>query len=193
MSSTDPGVAATGIPARVADQVRAFGIEILVFDGVRVEPTDASMAAAIERARASGRWDAFVAIGGGSSIDTAKAVDLLTTSPGGLMDYINPPAGGGRAPASPLPRHIRAAQLLAPGADRPARDADFLPSVLIALMKDIDIPNRVAAVGFSAADVPDLAGYSSATREPTRPASSGSRRLRKKAYTAATTTTISAA
>jgi alcohol dehydrogenase class IV len=53
-------------------------------------------------------------------------------------------------------RHIRAAQLLAPGADRPARDADFLPSVLIALMKDIDIPNGVAAVGFTAADVPAL-------------------------------------
>lgn len=32
---TDPGVAATGIPARVASQVRALGIEAVVFDGVR--------------------------------------------------------------------------------------------------------------------------------------------------------------
>jgi len=350
---TDPGVAATGIPARVASQLGAFGIEALVFDGVHVEPTDESMAAAIERARDSGPWDAFVAVGGGSSIDTAKAVNLLTTNPGELMDYINPPVGGGRAPASPLKplvavptttgtgaesttvcvldvlalkvktgisharlrptlavvdplltltqpagvtascgmdilchalesytarwytsydrkrpeqrvpycgsnpvsdmwseramgllatsfrtavrhgddaqaradmaiaatfagmgfgnagvhiphanaypiagrvrdfrpkdypdaepmvphgmsvaltapeafrftfdanpeRHIRAAQLLAPGADRPSRDADFLPSVLTALMRDIEIPNGVAAVGFTAADIPAL-------------------------------------
>jgi len=53
-------------------------------------------------------------------------------------------------------RHIRAAQLLAPGADRPPRDADFLPSVLTGLMRDIDIPNGVAAVGFTAADIPVL-------------------------------------
>jgi alcohol dehydrogenase class IV len=53
-------------------------------------------------------------------------------------------------------RHIRAAQLLAPGADRPASDAEFLPSVLISLMKDIDIPNGIMAVGFTSADLPDL-------------------------------------
>lgn len=99
---TDPGVAATGIPARVANQLAAFGIEGVVYDRVHVEPTDESMTAAIEQARASGPWDAFVAVGGGSSIDTAKAINLLTTNPGELMDYINPPVGGGRAPASPL-------------------------------------------------------------------------------------------
>ena len=34
-----------------------------------------------------------MAVGGGSSIDTAKAVNLLTTNPGELMDYINAPVG----------------------------------------------------------------------------------------------------
>jgi hydroxyacid-oxoacid transhydrogenase len=47
-----------------------------------------------------------------------------------------------------------AAQLLAPGADRPARDADFLPSVLISLMRNIDVPNGVSAAGFASADNP---------------------------------------
>src|SRR5690606_4905875 len=42
------------------------------------------------------------AVGGGSSIDTAKAVNLLTTNPGELMDYVNAPVGGGRAPSEPL-------------------------------------------------------------------------------------------
>lgn len=99
---TDAGVAATGTPARVAAQMAAFGIEAEVFDGVHVEPTDESMRAAVEAARAGGAWDAFVAVGGGSAIDTAKAVNLLTTNPGDLMDYVNAPVGGGQAPSRPL-------------------------------------------------------------------------------------------
>lgn len=93
---TDAGVAATGLPQRVADQMDTFGIEARVFDGVHVEPTDQSLIAAIEEARSTGPWDAFVAVGGGSSIDTAKAINLLTTNPGELMDYVNVPVGKGR-------------------------------------------------------------------------------------------------
>ncbi len=99
---TDPGVAATGHPQRVADQMAQFGIEAAVFDAVHVEPTDASLALAIEHARETGPWDAYVAVGGGSAIDTAKAVNLLTSNDGELMDYVNPPVGGGRAPSRPL-------------------------------------------------------------------------------------------
>jgi len=99
---TDPGVAATGLPQRIADQMAQYGVEAVVYDGVHVEPTDASMQAAVDWARANGPWDAFVAVGGGSSIDTAKAVDLLLTNPGELLDYVNAPVGGGRAPAHPL-------------------------------------------------------------------------------------------
>ncbi len=99
---TDPGVAATGGPQRVAAAIRAYDIEVHLFAGVRVEPTDASLRYAVEAARGGGPWDAFVAVGGGSSIDTAKAVNLLTTNPGDLMDYVNPPVGGGRSPQHPL-------------------------------------------------------------------------------------------
>jgi hydroxyacid-oxoacid transhydrogenase len=99
---TDPGMAATGLPERVAVQMAQFGVEAAVFDGVHIEPTDASMQAAIDWARAHGPWDAFVAVGGGSSIDTAKAVNLLLTNPGELIDYVNAPVGGGRAPREPL-------------------------------------------------------------------------------------------
>ena len=99
---TDPGVAATGLPARVAEQMARYGVQTTVFDQVHVEPTDESMQAAIDWARANGPFDAFVAVGGGSSIDTAKAVDLLLTNPGELMDYVNAPVGGGIAPVNPL-------------------------------------------------------------------------------------------
>jgi len=99
---TDPGVAATGHPARIADQIAGAGVEVTTYDGARVEPTDASLDAAIRFARDAGPFDAIVAVGGGSSIDTAKAVNLLTTNPGELMDYVNKPVGGGRAPSEPL-------------------------------------------------------------------------------------------
>ncbi len=99
---TDAGVAATGLPARVADQMKQFDVEAVVYDGVRIEPTDASMQAAIDWARSNGPWDAFVAVGGGSSIDTAKAVNLLLTNPGELLDYVNAPVGGGTVPRNVL-------------------------------------------------------------------------------------------
>ena len=99
---TDPGVAATGAPGELAESLRAAGVEAVVFDRSRVEPTDGSLEEAIAFGRSEGPFDAIVAIGGGSSIDTAKAVNLLTTNDGELMDYVNAPVGQGRAPAHPL-------------------------------------------------------------------------------------------
>jgi alcohol dehydrogenase class IV len=99
---TDAGVAATGGPQRIADAMKAYGITAEVFAGVHVEPTDASMRRAVEYARETGPYDAYVAVGGGSSIDTAKAVNLLTTNEGDLAEYLNPPVGAGRAPERPL-------------------------------------------------------------------------------------------
>ena len=99
---TDPGVAAAGHPQRVAERIAERGIEVAVFDRVHVEPTDASLEEAVAWARDEGPWDAFVAVGGGSAIDTAKAVDLLTSNPGELMDYVNAPVGKARAPQHAL-------------------------------------------------------------------------------------------
>jgi alcohol dehydrogenase class IV len=103
---TDPGVMETGHPSRIAEQVWQRGIEVVIFDRARVEPTDESLGEAIDFARdaSSGAkpFDAIVAVGGGSSIDTAKAVNLLLTNPGELMDYINAPVGKALAPELPL-------------------------------------------------------------------------------------------
>lgn len=99
---TDEGVAATGAPQRIADQLGQFGVEAHVFDGVHIEPTDASMETAIAYARDRGPWDALIAVGGGSSIDTSKAINLMLTNPGELMDYINVPVGKGATPVNRL-------------------------------------------------------------------------------------------
>jgi hydroxyacid-oxoacid transhydrogenase len=96
---TDPVLGRTGVAERVADGLRKYGIEVRTYDQVHVEPTDESLSHAVDSARAEGPFDAFVAVGGGSSIDTAKAVNLMCTNPGELMDYVNPPVGGGQSPA----------------------------------------------------------------------------------------------
>ncbi len=95
---TDPGLLATGHPDRVADALRGAGLVAVVHDSAQVEPSDASLRAAHARAAAEAPFDLVVAVGGGSSIDTAKAVSLLLTNPGDLMDYVNAPVGGGQAP-----------------------------------------------------------------------------------------------
>ena len=99
---TDPGVAATGHPDRLADAIRARGLEVVSYDQAHVEPTDTSLTDAVAFGRSAGPFDAIVAVGGGSAIDTAKAVNLLVTNDGDLMDYVNAPVGGGRAPAVAL-------------------------------------------------------------------------------------------
>jgi alcohol dehydrogenase class IV len=99
---TDPGVNALGVPARIVDALRRHDVEAEIFDGVHVEPTDDSMTKAVEYARAQSDWDGFVAVGGGSAIDTAKAVNLLTTYPGELMDYVNKPIGNAKTPPGRL-------------------------------------------------------------------------------------------
>jgi alcohol dehydrogenase class IV len=53
-------------------------------------------------------------------------------------------------------RHLRAAELLAPGAERPTDSRDHLPRVLTALMRDIGMPNGIGEVGYTDADVDDL-------------------------------------
>jgi hydroxyacid-oxoacid transhydrogenase len=99
---TDPGLADLGVPARVCDGLRRYDIDVQTYDQVHVEPTDESLQHAVDWARSNGPFDAFVAVGGGSSIDTAKAVNLMCTNPGDLMDYVNAPVGGGRSPANRL-------------------------------------------------------------------------------------------
>ncbi len=69
---------------------------------MRVEPTDESFLDAIAFAR-DGGFDAFVAVGGGSTIDTAKAVNLYVTyPPEDFLDYVNPPIGRGLPVPGPL-------------------------------------------------------------------------------------------
>ena len=76
-------------------------IRYTLYDRVRVEPTDESFRDAIAAAE-QGEFEAFVAVGGGSTIDTAKAANLYTTYPADFLDYVNPPIGKGLPVPGPL-------------------------------------------------------------------------------------------
>ncbi len=83
-------------PVEIAMQaLKAAGVETVLYDGVRIEPTDVSFRAAIAFAT-DGRFDGYVAIGGGSTMDTAKAANLYTTYPADFLTYVNAPIGEGR-------------------------------------------------------------------------------------------------
>jgi hydroxyacid-oxoacid transhydrogenase len=76
-------------------------ISSIVYDQVRVEPNDVSFQHAIEfltsqKASNNKGYDAVVALGGGSVIDTAKAANLYAAfPPNDFYDYVNPPVGKG--------------------------------------------------------------------------------------------------
>ena len=86
----------------VLESLEHHKIAFSLYDGVRIEPTDASLADAIGFGRDAG-CDALVAVGGGSCIDTAKAVNLYSTyPPEDFLDYVNPPIGKGLVVPGPL-------------------------------------------------------------------------------------------
>jgi len=92
---TDPHLAGLPPVKTVLQSLSDQQVSFSVFEQVRVEPTDASLKTAIAHAR-SEPFDAYVAVGGGSTIDTAKAANLYATyPPADFMDYVNPPIGKG--------------------------------------------------------------------------------------------------
>jgi hydroxyacid-oxoacid transhydrogenase len=98
---TDKGIMKIGLPERVRTILQDEGISAEIYDDVHVEPTDKSFEAISSFVH--GRdYDGFVAVGGGSSIDSAKAANLFTTYPAPLSDYLNKPIGKGLPVPGPL-------------------------------------------------------------------------------------------
>jgi hydroxyacid-oxoacid transhydrogenase len=88
--------------ATVLASLESAGVTAIVYDRVRVEPTDVSFRDAIAFT-AGHAVDGLVAVGGGSVIDTAKAVNLYTTyPPADFLDYVNAPIGNAVSVPGPL-------------------------------------------------------------------------------------------
>ena len=101
MVVTDPDLPGSEPVAVTLEALRGAGIDAVLFDQARVEPTDASLKDAV-RFAVEGRFDGYVAVGGGSSIDTAKAADLYASCPADFLAYVNPPLGEGRPVAGKM-------------------------------------------------------------------------------------------
>jgi len=102
MILTDPILQNLPPVVTALESIGETGIEYDLFDRVQIEPKDASFKEAIEFAQ-RGSFDGFVAIGGGSTMDTAKAANLYATyPPDDFLDYVNAPIGKGLPVPGPL-------------------------------------------------------------------------------------------
>jgi hydroxyacid-oxoacid transhydrogenase len=102
MVVTDPRLAKSQPVSVTLEALAEAGIDAVLFDRVSVEPTDVSFTEAIRFAK-DGKFDGYVAVGGGSSMDTAKAANLYATYPADLLTYVNAPIGQGR----PVPGRLK--------------------------------------------------------------------------------------
>ena len=102
MVVTDPNLTKSQSVSVTLEALRKEGIEAVLFDRVSVEPTDLSFMEAIRFAK-EGKFDGYVAVGGGSSMDTAKAANLYATYPADLLTYVNAPIGQGK----PVPGRLK--------------------------------------------------------------------------------------
>jgi hydroxyacid-oxoacid transhydrogenase len=99
---TDPVLSTMSPVQAVMASLHDSGIRAALYDRVRIEPSEHSFLDAIAFGR-DGEYDALVAVGGGSTMDTAKAVNLYTTyPPADFLDYVNPPIGKGLPVPGPL-------------------------------------------------------------------------------------------
>jgi len=102
MVVTDPNLTKSQSVAVTLDSLRQATMDAVLFDRASVEPTDVSFMEAIRFAK-DGKFDGYVAVGGGSSMDTAKAANLYATYPADLLTYVNAPIGQGK----PVPGRLK--------------------------------------------------------------------------------------
>lgn len=96
---TDAGLVAAGHAEHAHQSLDAAGLESVVYDGVRENPTTRDVEACVEVARAAS-IDVIVGFGGGSSMDTAKGCNFVLTNGGRMRDYAG--IGKARSPMLPL-------------------------------------------------------------------------------------------
>ena len=97
----DPVLQDFDVTQKILDQIKSSGAEVIIFDNISVEPTLKSFEVASQFALENS-FDLIVAAGGGSTIDTAKVINLIKVCGGTVMDYVNVPIGKGKKPTSQL-------------------------------------------------------------------------------------------
>lgn len=100
---TDPVLVNLPPVKETLDSLHKHGVQYSLFSDVVIEPTDKSFKRAIEFAK-DGDFDAFLAVGGGSTIDTCKAANLYSSNKNSdFLDFVNAPIGKGL----PVPSNLK--------------------------------------------------------------------------------------
>ena len=84
---TDPVMVDSGVAGRVTSSLEEAGIAVATFSDIQGEPTTDYVDAGVEALRAH-EADGVVAVGGGSPLDTAKAIAVMATNEGPLPEYL---------------------------------------------------------------------------------------------------------
>ena len=101
MIVTDAGVCGAGLVDRVLAQLKNSA-DVAVFDQTPSNPTEAAARDAL-KLYVDGKYDGLIAIGGGSSMDLAKAVAVMSAHPGPLKNYVAVEGGAARITAATAP------------------------------------------------------------------------------------------
>lgn len=85
---TDQAMVTFGNAAKVEDALKKAGIPYVIYDGSNTEPTDKIVDAGLKMYKEE-KCDFIIALGGGSPMDTAKAIAFLSVGGGKLRDYMH--------------------------------------------------------------------------------------------------------
>ena len=83
---TDPGIVAAGHVDRATRFLEAAGLDVTIYEGSHVNPTESDIEACRDFAKILNP-DALIGLGGGSSMDTAKGCNFLLHNEGRMADY----------------------------------------------------------------------------------------------------------
>ena len=99
----------TGRHVAVSDMMKQLtalldenGIDCVIFDGITGEPTDTMIENGVEMLKSSG-CDFIIGIGGGSPLDSAKAIAAMTVNEGSIADYNGKEITGEILPLAAIP------------------------------------------------------------------------------------------
>lgn len=95
-------VAVSGMMKQLTALLDENGIDCVIFDGITGEPTDTMIENGVEMLKSSG-CDFIIGIGGGSPLDSAKAIAAMTVNEGSIADYNGKEITGEILPLAAIP------------------------------------------------------------------------------------------